>query len=125
MIDHISITVSDHKSSKQFYSKALEPLGYKLLMDFPATDPGVAGFGVPPKPEFWIAGGTPNIPPVHVAFGTTSRAKVDAFYAAAMAAGGRDNGRPGLRPHYHRYYYAAFVLDPDGHNIEVVCHLPE
>jgi catechol 2,3-dioxygenase-like lactoylglutathione lyase family enzyme len=125
MLDHISIAVSDHKASKQFYSKALEPLGFKVLMDFPETEPGHAGFGVPPKPEFWIAAGAPGVSPVHVAFLAPSRAKVDAFYTAAIAAGGRDNGPPGLRRHYHPNYYAAFVLDPDGHNIEAVCHLPE
>ena len=82
----------------------------------------VAGFGVPPKPDFWIAEGKPNVPPIHVAFRVDRRELVDAFYKAAIGAGGRDNGAPGLRPHYHASYYGAFVLDPDGHNIEAVCH---
>ena len=80
------------------------------------------GFGVPPKPDFWIGQGEPNVPPIHVAFRAETRAQVDAFYKAAMAAGGTDNGAPGLRPHYHANCYGAFVLDPDGHNIEAVCH---
>src|SRR5262249_18182475 len=81
-------------------------------------------FGVPPKPDFWIGQGTSNLPPIHVAFRAESRDKVDEFYAAAIAAGGRDHGPPGLRPQYHPDYYGAFVLDPDGHNIEAVCHDP-
>jgi len=84
----------------------------------------VAGLGIAPHPDFWISSGKPNVPPLHVAFRSDSRAQVDAFYKAAMAAGGRDNGGPGIRPHYHENYYAAFVLDPDGHNIEVVCQSP-
>jgi len=82
----------------------------------------VAGFGEAPKPDFWISSGTPNRPPVHVAFRVASRSLVDAFHQAAIQAGGTDNGPPGLRPHYHPNYYGAFVLDPDGHNIEAVCH---
>lgn len=126
MIDHTSLTVSDFAASKAFYASALAPLGYVLLREFPAalTGADAAGFGVPPKPDFWIARGTPNVPPVHVAFRAASRALVDAFYQAALAAGGRDNGAPGLRPHYHADYYGAFVLDPDGHNIEAVCRTP-
>ena len=128
MIDHTGIAVSNFDLSKQFYTDALAPLGYALLMEFPPEQTGgasAAGFGVPPKPDFWIGGGTPNVPPVHVAFHAANRAQVDAFYKAAIAAGGRDNGAPGLRPHYHPNYYGAFVLDPDGHNIEAVCHRPE
>lgn len=83
-----------------------------------------AGFGVPPKPDFWIGQGAPNVPPVHVAFRAESRGQVDAFFRAAISAGGKDNGAPGLRPHYHSHYYGAFVLDPDGHNVEAVCHAP-
>jgi catechol 2,3-dioxygenase-like lactoylglutathione lyase family enzyme len=82
----------------------------------------VLGYGVAPKPDFWVAEGTPNAPPIHIAFRADSHAQVDAFYKAAIAAGGRDNGAPGPRPHYHANYYGAFVLDPDGHNIEAVCH---
>jgi catechol 2,3-dioxygenase-like lactoylglutathione lyase family enzyme len=125
MIDHTGVKVSDIAGAKAFYGAALAPIGYRLLLEFPAAVTGsddVAGFGVPPKPDFWIAQGTPNRPAVHVAFRVTERALVDAFYAAALAAGGRDNGAPGPRPHYHENYYGAFVLDPDGHNIEVVCH---
>lgn len=125
MIDHTGIVVSDIQKSKSFYEKALLPIGYTLILELPASVTGhadVAGFGEPPKPDFWISGGTPNKPPIHIAFRVGSRAAVDAFYQAAIAAGGRDNGPPGLRPHYHPHYYGAFVLDPDGHNIEAVCH---
>ena len=128
MIDHISVSVSDFERSKAFYTKALSAIGYALLMEFPASVTGstdVAGFGEPAKPDFWISKGMPSQPPIHVAFRVNSRAQVDAFYQAAIAAGGRDNGAPGIRPHYHQHYYGAFVLDPDGHNVEAVCHSPE
>lgn len=128
MIDHTGITVSDFARSKSFYTSALAPLGYAMVMELSAAVTGhtdTAGFGEPPKPEFWISAGPPNQPPIHIAFRAASRAVVDAFYAAAIAAGGRDNGAPGVRPHYHPNYYGAFVLDPDGHNIEAVCHAPE
>jgi catechol 2,3-dioxygenase-like lactoylglutathione lyase family enzyme len=118
MIDHTGLTVSNIATSKAFYVAALAPLGYAVLMEWEQY----AGFGVPPKPEFWIGEGEPNVPPIHVAFRAESRAQVEAFYKAAIAAGGKDNGAPGLRPHYHANYYGAFVLDPDGHNIEAVCH---
>jgi catechol 2,3-dioxygenase-like lactoylglutathione lyase family enzyme len=127
MIDHTGVSVSDFAASKAFYTKALQPIGYELLLDLSAELTGhgaAAGFGAPPKPDFWIGSGTPNAPPIHVAFRVASRAQVDAFYRAALAAGGRDNGAPGLRPDYHPNYYGAFVLDPDGHNIEAVCHEP-
>jgi catechol 2,3-dioxygenase-like lactoylglutathione lyase family enzyme len=127
LIDHIGVAVGNFATSKGFYVRALAPIGYELLMEFSASATGrgdVAGFGVRPKPDFWIAGGKPNTSPVHVAFRVTRRSLVDAFYQAAIAAGGRDNGPPGLRPHYHPNYYGAFVLDPDGHNIEAVCHEP-
>lgn len=127
MIDHTGVAVSNFDRSKAFYGAALAPLGYALLMELPAAitkSADVAGFGEPPKPDFWIYSGTPNKPPVHVAFRAPTRAAVDAFYRAALAAGGRDNGPPGPRPHYHANYYGAFVLDPDGHNIEAVCHAP-
>ncbi|ATU92798.1 VOC family protein [Phyllobacterium zundukense] len=125
MIDHTGVAVSNHQQSKKFYSETLAAIGYELIVEFPASVTGsedVAGFGEGGKPDFWVVSGTPNKPPVHVAFRVTSRAAVDAFYKAALTAGGRDNGQPGLRPHYHTDYYAAFVLDPDGHNIEAVCH---
>ena len=128
MIDHTGITVGDYATSKAFYVAALASIGYSLIAEVPASVTGhaqAAGFGAPPKPDFWISAGSANKPPVHVAFRVSSRAMVDAFHKAAMAAGGRDNGAPGLRPHYHPNYYGAFVLDPDGHNIEAVCHGPE
>jgi catechol 2,3-dioxygenase-like lactoylglutathione lyase family enzyme len=127
MIDHTGITVSDLARSKEFYRKALEPIGYRILAEFPAEITGgadVAGFGVPPKPDFWIASGRANVPPIHIAFRVANRALVEQFYRAALAAGGRDNGAPGERPHYHEHYFGAFVLDPDGHNVEAVCHDP-
>jgi len=120
MIDHAGVTVRDFAASRRFYMAALAPIGYALLMEFEQH----AGFGVAPKPDFWIGEGAPNVPPVHVAFKAATRAEVDAFHRAALAAGGRDNGAPGPRPHYHANYYGAFVLDPDGHNIEAVCHAP-
>jgi catechol 2,3-dioxygenase-like lactoylglutathione lyase family enzyme len=121
MIDHTGIVVSDLKKSRKFYEQALAPLGYAMLFEVPG---GVGmGFGEPPKPDFWIGRGAPK-ERQHVAFRANSRAVVDAFYQAALAAGGTDNGAPGPRPHYHENYYGAFVLDLDGHNIEAVCHTP-
>ena len=121
MIDHVTATVSDFDRAKQFYSAALEPLGYSMQMEFP----GAAGFGpAGGMPDFWI-GSNPERGAAHVAINAADRAAVDAFYAAAVAAGGKDNGAPGLRPHYHETYYAAFVHDADGNNIEAVCHSPE
>jgi catechol 2,3-dioxygenase-like lactoylglutathione lyase family enzyme len=127
MIDHTGISVSDFGKSKTFYTAALAPINYSLLLEFPASVTGhtdVAGFGEAQKPDFWISAGTPNQPPIHVAFRVSSRAMVDAFYAAAISAGGVDNGAPGIRAHYHPNYYGAFVRDPDGHNVEAVCHEP-
>lgn len=121
MIDHAGVAVSDIAASKAFYRAALAPLGYSMIMEWEQY----AGFGVPPKPDFWIGEGEPNSPRIHVAFRAENRNQVAAFHKAALSAGGRDNGPPGLRPHYHANYYGAFVLDPDGHNIEAVCHAPE
>ena len=121
MIDHFTLHVSDYAKSKAFYLAALAPLGYELIMEFGPA----GGFGVAGKPDFWVAQGEPTRPTFHVAFRAADRAQVDAFHAAAMAAGATDNGAPGLRPHYHPNYYGAFVLDPDGQNIEAVCHTPE
>jgi catechol 2,3-dioxygenase-like lactoylglutathione lyase family enzyme len=121
MIDHLSLEVGDYGRSKAFYVEALGPLGYELLMEF---DGNVAGFGVKGKPDFWVVGGSQS-GSAHVAFASPDRATVDAFHAAALAAGGKDNGQPGLRPHYHQHYYGAFVHDPDGNNVEAVCHVPE
>jgi catechol 2,3-dioxygenase-like lactoylglutathione lyase family enzyme len=125
MIDHTGLQVSDPVKSRAFYDAALAPLGYKPLREIPKEHTGgkvVVGYGVPPKPDFWLAEGTPNAPRIHIAFRAENHAQVDAFYKAAIAAGGKDNGAPGPRPHYHDKYYGAFVLDPDGHNVEAVCH---
>jgi len=121
VLDHVSLPVSDVERSKRFYEEALSPLGYRLIMEHHIS--GV-GFGQSAKPDFWIRQGAPGAA-VHVAFASEDRATVDAFHEAAMAAGGRDNGGPGLRPEYHPSYYGAFIFDPDGNNIEAVCHGPE
>jgi catechol 2,3-dioxygenase-like lactoylglutathione lyase family enzyme len=119
MIDHIGIPVTDLEASVTFYTKALAPLGYALFM----RGEGFAGFGVNGKPDFWVGVGKPTAP-THVALLAKGRAEVRAFHAAAIAAGGVDNGAPGVREIYHPNYYGAFVRDPDGHNIEAVCHEP-
>lgn len=127
MIDHLGICVADFNASKAFYDKAMAPLGASLLMMVPAEHTGgvkVGGYGRE-RPTFWLHEGREPGPGQHIAFSARSRAEVDAFHEAALAAGGRDNGAPGLRPHYHPDYYGAFVFDPDGNNIEAVCHLPE
>jgi catechol 2,3-dioxygenase-like lactoylglutathione lyase family enzyme len=121
MLDHIIITVEDYEKSKAFYEQALEPLGYQVSMEFEQG----CGFSVLEKPDFWIRQGDKVTPRIHVAFTSRDRETVDAFHAAALAAGGTDNGAPGLRPDYHPNYYGAFVFDPDGHNIEAVCHRPQ
>ena len=136
MIDHIGISVGSIARATEFYLKALTPLGYGIMMQVSAeeTRHGAAiGFGAPGeapdfqsgKPSFWVGESGEAGGPLHIAFVAPIRATVDAFYLAAMKAGGTDNGPPGLRPHYHANYYAAFVLDPDGNNIETVCHRPE
>jgi len=128
VLDHVGITVSDLARSLDFYSAALAPLGVSEQMRVPASLTGhgdVVGYGAAGKPEFWLSAGERTKPHVHVALVAENRAAVDAFYAAALAAGGTDNGGPGVRPHYHPNYYGAFVLDPDGHNIEAVCHRSE
>jgi catechol 2,3-dioxygenase-like lactoylglutathione lyase family enzyme len=128
MIDHTGVTVSDFDASQAFYVKALAAIGYAKLMEFGPEVTGsvaVAGFGEPPKPDFRISAGTPNRPAVHVAFRVPTRARVRAFHEAALAAGGTCNGPPGIRARYHPNYHGAFVRDPDGHNIEAVCHEPE
>ena len=124
MIDHVGFSVSDFRRAKEFYLKALAPLDYGLVMEVTDGSPA-AGFGVERKPDFWIGGKGQTASATHVAILAKNRAAVDAFYAAALAAGGRDNGKPGLRPHYHPNYYGAFVLDPDGNNVEAVSHAPE
>lgn len=128
MLDHVGLAVSDLARSRLFYEACLRPLGIGLLMEVSPEQTGNAsglGFGADGKPFFWIGDRSPPSPGVHVAFVAPSRAVVDAFHAVALAAGGRDNGAPGLRPHYHPNYYGAFVLDPDGNNVEAVCHKPE
>ena len=128
MLDHVGISVSDYHKSRAFYVDALLPLGVDVVMDVTAEQTGGyqgSGFGTDSKPWFWIGTGEARSGSgTHVAFVAATRKDVDRFYAAAIAAGGRDNGAPGLRPHYHAHYYGAFVLDPDGNNVEAVCHRP-
>jgi catechol 2,3-dioxygenase-like lactoylglutathione lyase family enzyme len=119
MLDHVTIGVSKLKHAREFYDRALRPLGIRRLY---ADGETFSGYGADKKAFFWIGARAAVTTGAHVAFTAPDRAAVDAFHAAALAAGGRDNGAPGLRPHYHHHYYGAFVLDPDGHNIEAVCH---
>jgi catechol 2,3-dioxygenase-like lactoylglutathione lyase family enzyme len=119
MLDHMTLHVSDVAAGKAFYAAALAPLGYRVIVD----QEGYGALG-PAMPIFWLAGSESKPSPIHVAFMAPDRVAVDAFYEAAMAAGGKDNGAPGLRPHYHPDYYAAYVHDADGNNIEAVCHTP-
>ena len=129
MLDHVGFAVADAERSKKFYEQALAPLGLSLIMSVTPeqTEAGgtAHGFGSDGKPYFWVGDNERVGEGTHVAFQADTRAQVHAFYKAALAAGGRDNGAPGLRPHYHPNYYAAFVFDPDGINIEAVCHRPE
>lgn len=118
MIDHLTLSVADLPLAVGFYEKALAPLGYGLAMSFEQY----RGFGPPGKPVLWVKHAEPATQPMHLAFVARDRAAVDAFHAAALAAGARDDGAPGLRPLYHPAYYAAFVVDPLGHPIEAVCH---
>lgn len=127
MIDHLGISVSNFAASKDFYLKALSPLGIGVVMNVPKEESGRAsdftGFGYDRKPFFWIGQG---VPPqgMHLCLTAKTRAEVDAFYKAALAAGARDNGPPGIREHYHPNYYGAFVIDLNGVNLEAVCHTP-
>lgn len=121
MIDHIGIDVSNYQRAKKFYTAALSSLEYTLLAEYGET----AGFGADGLPDFWISQGSATKPIVHVAFQCRKREQVDMFYAAALRAGGTDNGAPGIRADYSPTYYAAFIFDPDGHNIEAVCHAPQ
>ncbi len=120
-IDHIGLAVRDYPRAKRFYTAALAPLGVSLVMEVH----GWSGFGSRGKPEFWLGQGDPPQQPMHIAFRAASREQVRQFHQAALAADGRDNGAPGLREIYHPHYYGAFVIDPDGHNVEAVCHEPE
>jgi catechol 2,3-dioxygenase-like lactoylglutathione lyase family enzyme len=135
MLDHVTLRVRDHAASKAFYSVALAPLGYSMMAEFEHEGARIIGFGWArpdggKKVDWWIvenpaAAGLAVSGPTHVALLARNRAAVTAFYEAAMAAGGRDNGAPGLRPEYHADYFGAFVLDPDGNNVEAVCHQPQ
>jgi catechol 2,3-dioxygenase-like lactoylglutathione lyase family enzyme len=127
ILDHVSLVVSDYARSRAFYETALAPLGIRPIMEFEK----ICGFGRDGKPDFWIGVGPTSfqtadqvraITPIHVAFSARNRAEVDAFHHAALQAGAKDFGGPGLRQHYHPKYYGAFVLDPDGHDIEAVVH---
>lgn len=128
MIDHISIRVSNYEASKKFYEAVFAPLGFKLLHEFDFNGK-IAGFGMKtehgPVAQFWIGQHAQPHSGQHIAFTSKDRASVNAFHAAAIAAGGKDNGAPGLRPIYHPNYYGAFVFDPDGNNVEAVSHKPE
>jgi len=128
MLDHIGIKCSDLSRSRSFYDNALAPLGFALSMHVTREMTGDGtehlGYGTKEQPFFWLSQGKSQVG-VHIAFSAADRKAIDAFYKAALAAGGKDNGAPGLRPHYHPNYYGAFVLDPDGNNVEAVCHRPE
>jgi len=135
MLDHIGIRPRDFESSQRFYDAALLPLGIVTVMEVRPEESGGyrgVGYGNGGKPFFWLSGDSRHVPVdgsretgTHIAFAAENRAAVDSFYAAAMAHGGRDNGPPGVRAHYHPAYYAAFVIDPDGFNVEAVCQTPE
>ena len=121
MFDHVGFGVSDYAASKAFFLKALEPLGVKSVME---GEHGL-GLGQNNKPSLWIFRSTEKPMRLHIAFTAENRRQVEAFYQAALEAGGKDNGAPGLRPHYHPNYYGAFIIGPDGHNVEAVCHKPD
>jgi catechol 2,3-dioxygenase-like lactoylglutathione lyase family enzyme len=123
VIDHVGVNVRDYAVSRRFYERALEPLGYRVLVAF--DEYSAAGFGQEQKPVFWVAQREPLGTGTHVAFTSPDRATVARFHEAALEAGGTDNGAPGPREHYHATYFSAFVLDPDGNNVEAVCHGPE
>lgn len=129
MLDHIGVAISNIDRSRAFYEAALKPLGIAKIFEYgpDKTDSGgtAIGFGKDGMPFFWVGDNERVGEGTHVAFTAPDRATVDAFYAAALAAGGKDNGAPGLRPKYHPNYYGAFVLDPDGINVEAVCHKPK
>ena len=124
ILDHVGLKVSDFDRSLPFYREALATLGIEVLADFTFGQDRVAGFGKE-QPTFWISNGAQGRGETHVAFTAASRAEVNAFHSVALSMGGRDNGAPGIRAQYHPTYYGAYVLDPDGHNIEAVCHAPE
>jgi len=121
-LDHVGISVRDFEKSLAFYKEALGALGIKCLMEFEHEGTRHASFGAGEHGFFWVSSGNRTRGEMHIAFTANSRAEVEAFYSVALSVGGSDNGRPGLRPHYHANYYGAFVFDPDGHNVEAVCH---
>jgi catechol 2,3-dioxygenase-like lactoylglutathione lyase family enzyme len=121
VFDHVGIGATNLKASKEFFLKALSPLGVSVVMEVADA----VGLGRNHKPSFWLGVSTVQPGPLHLAFTAETRSLVDDFYRRALAAGGKDNGPPGLRPHYHPNYYGAFVIGPDGHNVEAVCHRPE
>jgi len=128
-LDHVSLGVRDMKASIAFYDAVLAPLDIKRVKDFEEAEYAASGYGAGLEPEFWIGADTDGKKPLpsegtHVAFRARTRGAVDAFHGAGLKTGGRDNGAPGIRAHYHPNYYAAFLLDPDGHHIEAVCHAP-
>ncbi len=128
MLDHVTLSVADMEKAKTFYQAALAPLGLKIIGEHTVEQTGIAdflGFGMGRKGVLWIAQKGQQTPDTHICFRASSRAAVRAFHAAALAAGGTDHGAPGVREEYHSEYYAAFVLDPEGHNIEAVCFEPE
>jgi catechol 2,3-dioxygenase-like lactoylglutathione lyase family enzyme len=120
MLDHVSLSVTDSARSQAFYAKTLAPLGYKVISQYD----GGFGIGAEGGSSVWVSAGSAQKPIAHLAFRARDRKQVEQFYRAALAAGGRDNGKPGLRENYSPTYYAAFVLDPDGNNVEAVCHTP-
>jgi catechol 2,3-dioxygenase-like lactoylglutathione lyase family enzyme len=123
VLDHVGLNVKDYAASRAFYEQALAPLGWNVVLAFDEWK--AVGFGTGDKPDFWISEREPYGTGTHIAFASADRASVDAFHAAALAAGGKDNGAPGIREMYHPTYYGAFVLDADGNNVEAVCHAPE
>jgi catechol 2,3-dioxygenase-like lactoylglutathione lyase family enzyme len=130
MIDHMSTYARDYAATKRFYEAALEPLGFSLQFEGTASwdeafpERRICAFGPPTNPTYWVIETRETITPRHVAFTAPDRAAVEAFHAAALRAGATDHGAPGPRPVYHAHYYGAFVLDPDGNNVEAVCHAP-
>ena len=123
MIDHMSTYATDYAATRSFYEKVLHNLGYSVQMDFP--DMNRCAFGPPGNPVFWVIAVEEPATPRHIAFCAADRESVAHFYHTGLQHGGQDNGPPGLRPHYHEHYYGAFLFDPDGNNVEAVCHTPE
>lgn len=131
MIDHMSTYATDYPATKKFYEAAFAPLGYSLQTEFVAEwnsdfpTQRMCAFGVNGKPSFWVIESKEKHSPRHVAFSANSRIDVEGFHSKALGNGGKDNGKPGIRPMYHEHYFGAFTIDPDGNNVEAVCHMPE